>query len=109
MCRAERGVEEVDRRVQRAQAGVARELGCIADEAVVDVRQDDQLRSDGACLERRVEFLRLAHCYRLVERAVDEQERRVVAIDMADGARERDLVVRAGVRVARSGCLPADG
>src|SRR3954468_1913891 len=100
MCRAQRGVEEVDRGVQCAQARAARELWCIADEAVVDVRQQDQLRFDGARLQRRVELLGLAPRDRLIERAVNEQERWIVAIDVTDGTRERDLVVRAGSRVA---------
>ena len=98
--RTQCGVEKIDRGVQRAQTCSARELGGVADEAVIDVGQHDQLRFHSTRLERRVEILRLTHSHSLVERAVDEQEWRIAAIDIADGTCKRDAVVRARARFA---------
>src|SRR5688500_1999951 len=47
-----------------------------------------------------MEVLRLTHGHSLVERAVDEQEWRIAAIDIARSTCERDAVVRARARFA---------
>ena len=109
--RLELRVEEANAEIERAQARRAGGGGIRADPAVADIGNDFQRYRHLGGFELRRQLAGLAGGHDLVLRAMDQQHRRVLGIDMGGRARGRDtvggtsalLAVEIGIFRARNG------
>src|SRR6185295_17441458 len=88
-------IDEVERLLQRLQAGRASGLGRCADETMVHARQLDELRFHALGLERGEVRARLLDGNGVIAAAMNHEHRGVLGIEVVDRARRGDHVGRA--------------